>query len=134
MAAAGVTVVCDLDSFTGRVVSGNLFQVFCNLMKNAADAMDNGGKLVITCRCDEGVATIRFADTGPGVPAELARRIFEPFFSTKPSGKGTGLGLSICRGIVERADGTIDVDGRPGKGAAFTVKMPYKTTRAVFGA
>ncbi len=124
MAAANVTVVCDLDEHAARPVAAALFQVMCNLMKNAADAMPSGGRLTITGRCGEGEAMLSFADTGPGVPAALVERIFEPFYSTKPAGRGTGLGLSICRSIVERAGGRIEVANRPEGGAVFTVTAP----------
>ena len=124
MAAANVTVVCDLDEHVGKPVVAGLFQVMCNLMKNAADAMSSGGRLTITSRCADGTATMNFADTGPGVPSELVDRIFEPFYSTKPAGRGTGLGLSICRSIAERAGGRIEVANAPEGGAIFTVTVP----------
>ena len=124
MEAAGVAVICDLGDGSARPVPGTLFQVACNLMKNAADAMPSGGRLVITCRCGRGEAEITFADVGDGIPQALIGRIFEPFFSTKPGSKGTGLGLSICRDIVEQAGGTIEPANRPGGGAVFTVKVP----------
>jgi signal transduction histidine kinase len=128
MAAASVTVVCDLDEHVDSPVAAALFQVMCNLMKNAADAMSTGGRLVITARCDEGKAVLSFADSGPGVPPELLERIFEPFYSTKTAGRGTGLGLSICRAIAERAGGKIEVANRPEGGAVFTVTVPTFAT------
>ena len=127
IAAAGVTVVCDLDDQACRPVVAGLFQVLCNLMKNAADAMSGGGRLTITARCSDGQASVEFADTGPGVPPELVERIFEPFYSTKPAGRGTGLGLSICRSILERAGGRIEVAARPEGGAVFILSLPYWT-------
>jgi signal transduction histidine kinase len=60
-------------------------------------------------------------DTGPGIPASLVRRIFEPFFSTKPPGEGTGLGLPICRDILKSFGGEITVESAPGAGATFIV-------------
>jgi PAS domain S-box-containing protein len=130
MAAANVTVLCDLDEHSATSVAAGLFQVMCNLMKNAADAMTAGGRLNITARCGDGRAVLSFADTGPGVPAELLERIFEPFYSTKLAGRGTGLGLSICRSIAERAGGRIDVANRPEGGAVFTVTVPTWSGRA----
>ncbi|NQU75160.1 MAG: PAS domain S-box protein [Planctomycetes bacterium] len=124
IAAAAVTVICNMGPGSGSLVPGDLFQVMCNLMKNAADAMTPGGRLVINSRVLHGQATVTFADSGTGLPEEWIDRIFEPFFSTKPNGKGTGLGLSICRSIVERAGGTIEAANGPNGGAVFTVKVP----------
>ncbi len=124
LAAVGVTVVCDLDQHAQQPVPAGFFQVMCNLMKNAADAMPAGGKLTITARCTEGWAAVSFADTGNGVPSDVIQHIFEPFYSTKPAGRGTGLGLSICRNIVERAGGCIEAKNRDEGGAIFMVTMP----------
>ena len=73
-----------------------------------------------------GVASLAVEDTGPGIPPDVEHRIFEPFFTTKPLGQGTGLGLPLCRGIVEDHDGTIRVEGRPGRGARFVVELPMQ--------
>ena len=74
-----------------QIRSGNLFQVFCNLTKNALDAMPNGGELRISTRpAPDGGMVVEFHDTGTGLPAEDAEAIFEPFFTTKDKGKGTG--------------------------------------------
>jgi signal transduction histidine kinase len=67
---------------------------------------------------------ISFADDGPGIPADLRERIFEPFFSTKKEGEGTGLGLYICRSIIEEHQGTLSVDDRSEGGATFYVRLP----------
>lgn len=131
--AAGVSVVCDLPDEDGCAVPGNIFQVLCNLMKNAADAMPGGGLLVITVRRDGVNVVIRVADTGPGVPAEIIDRIFEPFFSTKGGGRGAGLGLSISRDIIERAGGKIAVSNKPEGGAVFTITVPYLAASSHFG-
>ena len=64
------------------------------------------------------------ADTGSGIPNEHKDRIFEAFFTTKPSGQGTGLGLSICRRILQEHGGAISVHSEVGKGACFTVRLP----------
>jgi CheY-like chemotaxis protein len=68
------------------------------------------------------------ADTGPGVPAELHARLFEPFYTTKPAGVGTGLGLALCRGIVESHGGTIRLVSQSGQGAVFRVELPFEET------
>jgi len=64
-------------------------------------------------------------DTGPGIPAEIRHKIFEPFFSTKEVGKGTGLGLSVSYAIVKRHGGRIDVSSETDRGTKFTVLLPY---------
>lgn len=102
-------------------------QVFVNLLNNAAQAVASTGRpgwvRVTVRRWLDGVA-VDVADDGPGMPADIASRVFEPFFSTKPEGEGTGLGLSICQGIVKEHGGRITVDTAPGAGATFTVELP----------
>lgn len=107
--------------------SGQLNQVWMNLLVNAAQAVSQkGGEVCINTRVleeDESVVvTIR--DTGCGIPTEHLNRIFDPFYTTKPVGEGTGLGLSISFGIVERHGGTIRVETRVDQGTTFTVTLP----------
>jgi len=90
-------------------------QVWTNLIDNAADAMAGSGTLRVGVRTDGERLVVEIADTGPGMPAEVVARAFEPFFTTKEVGSGTGLGLDIARRIVvERHDGTIEIDSTPG--------------------
>jgi len=108
-----------------QIRSGNLFQVFCNLAKNAFDAMPDGGVLRISTRLEaDNTIVVEFRDTGVGFPPENAQTIFEPFFTTKDRGKGTGLGLAICRDIVESCRGRITAENAPGGGSIFTVYLP----------
>jgi signal transduction histidine kinase len=108
-----------------QIRSGNLFQVFCNLAKNAFDAMPDGGELKISTRLEtDNTIVAEFRDTGIGFPPENAQTIFEPFFTTKDKGKGTGLGLAICRDIVESCHGKISAANAPGGGSIFTVYLP----------
>ncbi len=132
MGAAGVSVVCDLQEGGARSVPGNLFQVLCNLMKNAADAMTDGGRLTITSRWQEGEVIVTLADSGPGIPEPVMGRIFEPFFTTKPDRQGTGLGLSICRDILQRSGGGITAANGPTGGAVFVLNVPCKAERGHF--
>lgn len=109
-------------------------QVFVNLIVNAAQAIDPGDRErnAITIRArsiDRGRVCIEVQDTGPGIPPQLLRRIFDPFVTTKPAGRGTGLGLSICRRIVHSLEGTIELQSHPGQGTVARIVLP-KTTRA----
>ncbi|MFH1060803.1 MAG: ATP-binding protein [Pseudomonadota bacterium] len=107
-----------------RVDRDQLQQVVLNMVMNAAQAMDGGGKLTVKTRGKDGWVRIAVADTGPGIAPENLPLVFDPFFTTKPPGQGTGLGLSICDRIVSAAGGRIEVKSRPGKGATFTVLLP----------
>jgi len=111
-----------------NIRSGNLFQVFCNLIKNAVDAMENGGSLTITTASDEHNLHVEFADTGCGFGEDIQAKLFEPFFTTKQTGKGTGLGLAICKDIMERYNGQIIAENCPQGGACFTVRIPLERT------
>ena len=101
-------------------------QVVMNLLSNAIDASDQGGRVVVRTQAVDGEARIEVADEGHGIPPELRDRIFDPFFTTKPVGEGTGLGLSISYGIVNDHGGTIEVESTPGKGSTFKVSLPVR--------
>lgn len=110
-----------------HVKSDSLFQVFCNLIKNAADAMDGRGTLTITICKTETDWQIEFRDTGPGFSPEHAEDLFKPFFTTKAPSQGTGLGLAICKDILEKLNGTITAQNAPQGGGIFTVHLPHTT-------
>ncbi len=106
-----------------------LGQVFLNLLLNACQAIAAGSaeqnRIAVSIGEDErGHVRVSVRDTGCGMTPEVRRRIFSPFYTTKPVGVGTGLGLSICHGIVSSLGGTIDVDTAPGEGSTFTVVLP----------
>ncbi len=104
---------------------GQLQQVFLNLIKNAIDAMEDGGIITIaTDLKDKDAVRIAIKDTGCGVPPENLNHIFEPFFTTKERKKGTGLGLSITYGIIKNLGGNIYVASEVGKGTTFTIELP----------
>lgn len=127
---SGVTITRDYAPHLPHIKSGSLFQVFCNLTKNALDAMENGGQLNITTRLEQNnIVTIEFRDTGTGLPPDNLDAIFEPFFTTKGDRKGTGLGLAICRDIVESHSGRITAENAPEGGSIFTVYLPQETRR-----
>jgi two-component system NtrC family sensor kinase len=102
-----------------------LEEVFLNLFINAADAMDEKGKLTITTKLNtNNEVIILVSDTGKGIEKEDMPRIFEPFFTTKEPGKGTGLGLSLAYGVINAHKGTINVESKPGKGTTFIISLP----------
>jgi signal transduction histidine kinase len=105
-----------------------LQQVFTNIIANAAEAMDGNGVLTIRTylNCQTDCIKVDFTDTGHGVREEDKPRLFEPFFTTKEVGKGTGLGLAISYGIVQKHQGSIQVQSELGKGSTFTVVFPLK--------
>jgi len=106
-----------------NVDAGQLRQVFDNIVKNAREAMPDGGTLCVSTEDGEGEFTVRIADSGPGIPEENLPKMFSPFFTTKKVGKGTGLGLSVCYGIVKMHGGTIQASNNPDGGACFTVRI-----------
>jgi signal transduction histidine kinase len=122
----GITVArgYDPDLPTVEAYPGELNQVWTNLIDNAVDAMGGAGTLRLTARADGDGVVVEVADTGPGMPPEVAARAFEPFFTTKEVGSGTGLGLDIARRIVEeRHGGAITIDAHPGQ-TVLRVRLP----------
>jgi len=101
-------------------------RVFMNLIINAAEAMDGGGKLTLATRLDldNRVVEVEFTDTGHGISEENMNKLFEPFFTTKDIAHGTGLGLAISYGIVKSHKGAISVESEVGKGTTFIVRLP----------
>jgi signal transduction histidine kinase len=105
-----------------------MLEVFVNIIINAIDAMPQGGELNFTTRLVPGGKSveIRASDTGYGIPRENLAKVFDPFFTTKDAGKGTGLGLSVTYGIIDRHNGTIDVESEVRKGTTFIIKLPVE--------
>jgi signal transduction histidine kinase len=119
--AMTVDVADDLPKVRG--LGGELNQVWGNLVDNALDAVADGGRVTVTGRMENGKVVVRVTDNGSGIPAAVKSRIFDPFFTTKPVGKGTGLGLDIVRRLVDRNNGSIEVDSEPGR-TEFRVTLP----------
>jgi PAS domain S-box-containing protein len=101
-----------------------LNQVFMNILVNAAQAMENTGKIHIKTRLTEGNVEIVISDTGCGMSEENLTKIFDPFFTTKEVGKGTGLGMNVSYNIIKKHRGTIDVESTVGEGTTFTILIP----------
>jgi PAS domain S-box-containing protein len=104
-------------------------QVILNLLVNATHAIPVGNadrnEIRISTRTDEaGRAVIEVTDTGVGIPPGLISHVFDPFFTTQPTGSGTGLGLTICRSIVTGLGGEIEVESQVGVGSTFRVRLP----------
>jgi two-component system NtrC family sensor kinase len=112
-----------------RVVgkASRLGQVFLNLIVNAAQAMrgqqSRPRELHVYAEEESGQVLARLRDSGPGIKPEDARRLFQPFFTTKPPGEGTGLGLWLSREIVRLFNGELSVESAAGNGATFTVRL-----------
>ncbi len=128
----GIRLSQEIDENTPTVHGdpGQLQQVLLNLYNNAIDAILSrhgveGGTLVVGAgRGEDGKTAIFVRDNGSGISAEDQKKIFSPFFTTKPVGKGTGLGLSVCYGIIGKMGGFIEVDSEKGVGTTFTIVLP----------
>ena len=108
-----------------RADRNQLQQVLINILMNAFEAARPTGRVELSARRAfrgprPGVEIV-VQDSGPGIPAAVQARVFEPFFSTKPPGEGTGLGLPICRDILKGLGGEISLQSEPGAGATFVV-------------
>ena len=118
-----------------QAVGQDLGRVLLNLFTNAFYAVQKRHEAVgagfvptvsvVTRRTRDGEVEIRVKDNGTGIPAEVQQKIFQPFFTTKPTGEGTGLGLSLSYDIVTKGHGgTIEVDSQPGQGTEFIITLP----------
>ena len=110
---------------TPLVVRGNrerLMQVLTNIVVNATQAAPDEGTVTVSTDRRQGTAVVAVHNTGSFIPPDIRRRLFVPFFTTKPS--GTGLGLAIAQQIVTAFDGRIEVESSPESGTTFTIEMP----------
>jgi two-component system NtrC family sensor kinase len=106
---------------------GILNQAIMNLVSNAIDALEGGGRLDVSTELGAAAYIIRVSDTGGGIPSEVRERVFEPFFTTKPIGQGTGLGLSITYAIVQKHMGSLELSETPGGGTTAVIRIPLVT-------
>lgn len=120
-----ISILTDLDPELPQVRGdvNQLLQVFFHVIGNAIDAIkSSGGVITVRSWKQDSNACLEFSDTGPGV--QDPKKIFDPFYSTKPVGRGMGLGLSVCYGIVNEHQGLISCCNRPEGGATFTITLP----------
>jgi signal transduction histidine kinase len=97
--------------------------VLLNLVLNACQAMgEKGGKLMVTATTQDSQVVLTVEDNGPGIPAAILRKVFDPFYTTKAT--GTGLGLFVTQRIVKAHGGTIELESTEGKGTCFTICLP----------
>jgi two-component system, NtrC family, sensor kinase len=114
--------------------AGQLKQVFLNLLLNAIQSMPGGGLVRVVVgpprhgAAPESWVQVRISDTGPGIPADKLRRVFDPFYTTKSD--GTGLGLAICHSIIAQHQGEIEIDSGEGTGTAVMVRLPFAGRQA----
>ena len=112
----------DSDAFYVRCDENQLKQVFINLIKNAIEAMPDGGKILLDVKkwCDDVV--VRISDEGCGIPEKMLDKVGQPFFTTKK--QGTGLGLMVSFSIIEHHEGNVTIHSREGQGTTFIVRLP----------
>ncbi|WP_052712139.1 ATP-binding protein [Domibacillus indicus] len=106
-----------------RCNPGQMKQVFINIIKNATEAMENGGTIRASARLNGDMVQIVIEDEGKGMPETVLKKLGEPFYTTKED--GTGLGLMVCFNIVEQYGGTIRVESKVDKGTVFTIELPF---------
>ena len=119
-------VVINLDTYGDHLITlcnvDQIKQVFINLVKNAIEAMDNGGIINMEAKLDGKWVVVTITDNGKGIPDEIKNKLGEPFYTTKE--KGTGLGLVICYNIIAEHKGKIDFVSEDGMGTTFTIQLP----------
>jgi two-component system NtrC family sensor kinase len=125
---ANVAVVRKYDDNVTEILTdrNQLVQVFVNLVKNAIDAMPDGGVLTVESRHRSERLTVSISDTGHGMSEEQLKKVFMPFFTTKDPGKGTGLGLSVSNTIIGNYGGKCYAESTLGRGSTFTIELPYQ--------
>jgi signal transduction histidine kinase len=140
MRSAGIAVTTELSQPLPTVLGnrGKLQQVLVNLVLNAKDALQDrpGGQIHLSTLSARGRVQLSVEDNGAGMPADVLRKIYDPFFTTKSNPreghrKGTGLGLAVTYGIVQEHSGTIEVSSNVGEGTVFRLEFPTADASAV---
>ncbi|HLD47760.1 MAG TPA: ATP-binding protein, partial [Desulfobaccales bacterium] len=119
--------------FEKIITEADLYYVFINIIKNALQAMPQGGRLEVNCCLHDRQLEISFRDNGPGLTAEEMDHIFQPFYSTKDGAQGLGLGLPICQKILARYEGRLAVESQRGQGTTVRVLLPYAESGVLHG-
>jgi two-component system, sporulation sensor kinase E len=129
LADRGITVADELPAGTPVVMADRdqLKQVFFNLIKNAMEAMQPGGRLSLKLRADDDSVYAAIADTGSGIKAEDLAKLFQPYHTTKVSGHG--LGLMIVQRILRDHGGHVGIESKEGVGTVVTLQFPQKHRR-----
>ncbi len=110
------------------IVSDHLLQVFLNILINSVDASEGyGDEIAVNSFTKNGNIYVDISDKGCGIPVQMQKKIFEPFYTTKEVGKGTGLGLTVSYGFIQKLTGEIKVKSEEGKGSTFSVIFPVRT-------
>ena len=107
-------------------IAAQINQVLVNMLVNAAQAIATQGVITVRSGVQDDQVWLEISDSGCGMPEDVQKRIFEPFYTTKPVGKGTGLGLSITWEIIQRHQGQVSVRSEPGQGTTFHITLPVK--------
>ncbi len=124
-----ITFGVELDPLIKEVATdeGMVRQVLDNLLSNALDAVDEGGRVTVTTRLEGERVRVEVADDGPGIAPDTLSRVFDPFFTTKDPGSGSGLGLAISLSVAEELGGALTVESKPGAGSRFRLWLPRRT-------
>jgi signal transduction histidine kinase len=107
-----------------RIDAGSLRQALLNLLLNAREAMSDGGEITVAAREEEGKVRLTVTDTGHGMDRATRKRLFEPFYTTRPS--GSGLGLAVVDSVVRSCGGSVEVQSTPAKGSTFVLLLPLE--------
>ena len=127
LGAAAPRLLQDLQpNVAGTPVPRGLHQVITNLLRNAADACEGHGAVIVRGNIEEAGLLLQVTDQGTGIPEDVLPRVFEPFFTTKDPGKGTGLGLPISARMVEKFGGSMSIECPPEGGTTVSVTLPLR--------
>jgi signal transduction histidine kinase len=127
----------DFDNSVGKIniVAQDIGRVILNLINNAFYAVDEKKKynqkgyeptVSVSTKKTNSKVEIKVSDNGNGIPQKVLDKIFQPFFTTKPTGQGTGLGLSLSYDIIKAHGGELKVETKEGEGSEFTIQLPFK--------
>jgi len=122
----GTELVCHFEEIPSlRCFPDELNQVWTNLIHNALQAMNHKGRLTVSIRRQGDEAVVSVGDNGCGIPEAIRGKIFDAFFTTKPTGEGSGLGLDIVKKIIDKHQGRIEVQSEVGTGTTFSIWLPF---------